>query len=170
MTTPLEAATAALPDHHRDALFGAIPTLIAAVAGADREFDDAEMLAVVDELLASERTLGAAFRHSPAAEAAFDALSRRAREGDRLELASALARIRPALAELPDELADLFRRFVKRMALHIASASGGFLGFGDPISDEERAVLHRLVIALDLPLEDAERASFGMAPPPGDDG
>lgn len=164
MTTPLEAATAALPEHHRDALFGAIPTLIAAVAGADREFDDAEMLAVVDELLASEVELGASFRRSPAAEAAFDLLSKRAREGDRLELASALARIRPALHELPDDEARVFRRFVKRMAVHIASASGSFLGFGDPISDDERAVLHRLVIALDLTLDDDERASFGMQP------
>ena len=168
MTTPLEAAAAALPDDQRDALLGASPTLIAAVAGADREFDDAEMLAVVDELLASETELGAAFRHSPAAEAAFDVLSKRAREGDKLELASALARIRPALAALPEAEAATFRAFVKKMAVHIASASGGFLGFGDPISEEEHAVLHRLVIALDLPLDDDEREIFGMAAPTED--
>lgn len=167
--TALEEAAAALPDEQRDALFSAIPTLIAAVAGADREFDDAEMLAVVDELLASETELGASFRHSPAAEAAFDVLSKRAREGDKLELASALARMRPALHALPAEQADVFRRFVKRMAVHIASASGGFFGFGDPISEEEHAVLHRLVIALDLPLDDDEREIFGMAAPAADD-
>lgn len=163
--TALEDAASALPDDQRDALFGAIPTLIAAVAGADREFDDQEMLAVVDELLASEVQLGASFRHSPAAEAAFDVLSKRAREGDKLELASALARIRPALNALPEEHADTFRNFVKRMAVHIASASGGFLGFGDPISEDEHAVLHRLVIALDLKLDDSERDAFGMARP-----
>lgn len=166
--TPLEEATNALPDDQRDALFGAVPTLIAAVAGADRVFDDAEMLAVVDELLASETELGASFRHSPAAEAAFDVLSKRAREGDKLELASALARIRPGLNALPTEHAETFRKFVKRMALHIASASGGFLGFGDPISEDEHAVLHRLVIALDLTLDDDERDAFGMSKPEPD--
>ncbi len=169
MTTALEAATAALPEEHRDALLGAVPTLIAAVAGADREFDDAEMLAVVDALIASEVELGGAFRRSPAAEAAFDSLSKRAREGDRLELASALARIRPALALLPDEPALVFRTFVKKMAVRIASASGSFFGFGDPISEEERAVLHRLVIALDLSLDDGERAAFGMQPASDED-
>jgi hypothetical protein len=161
MTTFVEHAST-LPPEDRDTLLGSIPLLIAVVVGADREFDEVEMGAAVDELLSTVTTLGDEFRHSEAAEREFDRLSARAREGEP-ELAGRLAELGRVVGELPVELRDRYRAFVKSMCLRLASASGGFFGFVDPISEDEKIMLHKIVAALGIGLTAVEKEALGFS-------
>jgi hypothetical protein len=64
---------------------------------------------------------------------------------------------------MPDDLAEEFRAFVLHLGLHIARASGSFLGLGDPINEDERLVLTRIVHALDISVRDRRvRASLRL--------
>jgi hypothetical protein len=67
---------------------------------------------------------------------------------DRRPDAHLLQHSRSILADLlegkPEEDAGAIRRDVLRMAEEVAAASGGFLGFGTKVNDEEREALARL--------------------------
>jgi len=139
---------ASLDEAHRAAFLGSVPTLIAMVAGADHDFDELEMQAAVDALVAAEQALGPEFRSSPEASASFDRLSARAREGDPLFFAEQLAKVGAVVRELPDELRGVYQAFVHDMCLHLAAASGGFLWFGEAISEEEKVALRKIAAAI----------------------
>jgi hypothetical protein len=152
MSTFAEFA-ASLDDEHRAAFLGSVPMLIAMVAGADREFDELEMEAAVDALLAAERELGVEFRQSPEARSSFDRLSATAREGDPLFFAGQLSRLGAVVRELPDDLRNRYRAFVHDMCLHLAAASGGFLWFGEAISEDEKVALRKIAAAIGVRFE-----------------
>lgn len=152
---PFAEFASRLDDDHRAAFLGSIPVLIAMVVGADRLFDELEMDAAVDALIAAEQTLGPEFRHSPEAQASFDRLSLNAREGDALFFAGQLARLGAVVRELSPELSERYRSFVHDMCLHLAEASGGFLWFGEAISDDEKVALHRIAAALGVHFPEA---------------
>ena len=161
--TPFREFTATLDPADQDVLHASIPLLIAMVVGADHEFDARERGAVVDELLAATHELGEEFRWSPAAQAEFDTLSKKAREGDP-DFAERLSELRRVVLLLPEELRERYREFVKGMCLRLAAASGGFLGFGDPISEDEKVVLRRVVSALGIHMaSDTEREALGFS-------
>lgn len=147
---------AALNDEHREAFLGSIPVLIAMVVGADHEFDEAEMMAAVDALIAAEQALGPEFRHSPEAEASFALLSKNAREGDALSFAGKLSRLGAVVRELPEPLRRQYQDFVHAMCLHLAEASGGFLWFSSAISEEERVALHKIAAAIGIRFDEID--------------
>lgn len=166
MPTRFEDFAETLPPRERDALYATVPMLIARIGGADGSFDGAEMMAGVDELIAAHDTLGRAFRHSPAAEEAFARITEMAANPDPLEFHGHLMLVRDALRAMPDELAGEFRAFVLRLALHLAGASGSFLGITDPIDDDERAALARVVRALEIPVDDRLGRYLGLVAEP----
>lgn len=163
MTTHFERFAERLSDDERETLFATVPVLIAWVVGADGVFDRAELDAAIDELIAGNDQLGASFRHSVAAEDAFAKIPEMVRNPDRLEFHGHLMRVRDIVRLMPAALAEEFRAFVLRLVLHLARASGSFLGLGDPISDDERAVIVRIVHALEIPVLDSSlRVSLGL--------
>jgi hypothetical protein len=104
-----------------------------------------------------------------AAEEAFARIPEMVRAPDKLEFHGHLMRLRDIVRGMPDDLAGEFRAFVLHLGLHIARASGSFLGLGDPINEDERLVLTRIVHALDIPVSDRRvRASLRLDG--GDDG
>jgi hypothetical protein len=158
MQTEFEAFAASLPTEERDVLLASVPMLIAMVAGADETFQEGELVAAVDALLESVGTLGDQFRHAPAAEQEFDTLARHVRrEIDRND-DSRLITLRNAVRKMPSPLADRYRRFVGRVVVNIAEADGGFLWFGNPISEAEAIMIRRIVAALDVPIPEHARA------------
>lgn len=167
---PFDGFIATLDAEGREALLGSIPLLIAMVAGADRTFDEREMEAAVDALIAAERELGVAFRREPEAQAAFDHLSRDAREGDRLDLAGRLSRLSAVVRQMPDDLRRRYQAFVHDLCVHLAQASGqGFFWFQHAVSPEEKVVLRRIAIALGVRFDDITADSLrgdddGMPP------
>lgn len=166
MTTRFEAFAETLSERERDALLATVPMLIARIVGADGAFDAAEMDAAVDELIAGAETLGPAFRRSDAAEAAFARIGEMVEHPDRLEFHGHLMVLRDAVRAMPEDMAREFRAFVLRLSLHLAGASGSFLGLGNPINDDERAAIARIVHALEIPIEDARVAKLlGLAAP-----
>lgn len=144
---------ASLDDEHRAAFLGSVSMLIAMVVGADHEFDELEMAAAVDALIAAEKELGEVFRQSPEARESFDRLSASAREGDPLFFAGQLSRLGAVVRELPDDLRDRYRAFVHDMCLRLARASGGFLWFGEAISEEEKIALRKIAAAIGVRFE-----------------
>lgn len=171
MTTRFEKFAEGLSDRERETLFATVPVLIAWIGGADGVFDGAELDAAIDELIAGSNVLGPAFRHSMSAEEAFAQIPEMVRAPDKLEFHGHLMRLRDIVRAMPDELAEDFRAFVLHLALHIARASGSFLGFGDPINDDERMVITRIVHALEIPVRDRRvRASLRLDGGDDDDG
>lgn len=154
MTTRFEQFADGLSERERETLFATVPVLIAWIGGADGVFDAAELDAAIDELIAGSTVLGDRFRHSMAAEEAFARIPEMVRAPDKLEFHGHLMRLRDIVREMPEDLAGEFRAFVLHLGLHIARASGSFLGLGDPINEDERLVLTRIVHALDIPVRD----------------
>lgn len=170
MTTRFEAFAAELDARERETLLSTVPVLIAWIGGADGVFDGAELDAAIDELIASSDHLGPAFRHSMAAEEAFARIPEMVRAPDKLEFHGHLMRLRDVVRQMPEDLAIEFRAFVLHLALHIARASGSFLGLGNPINEDERLVLLRIVNALEIPVRDrGTRASLGLDDDDDDD-
>lgn len=166
MTTRFEAFAETLSDRERDALLATVPMLIARIAGADGTFDAAEMDAAVDELIAGAETLGPAFRRSAAAEEAFARIGEMVEHPDKLEFHGHLMLLRDVVHAMPDDMAAEFKRFVLHLALHLAGASGSYFGFGNPINDDERAAIVRIVHALEIPVDDPKAARLlGITPP-----
>jgi hypothetical protein len=163
MTTRFEDFADTLTDDARDTLYGTVPVLIAWIGGADGALDAAELDAAIDELIEGARILGPSFRRSASAEDAFARIPDMVRHPDRLEFHGHLVRLRDIVREMPADLAAEFRAFVLHLALHLARASGGFLGLGEPINEDERMVITRIVSALEIPVDDPRvRASLGL--------
>ena len=145
-----EAFADSLPNEERDALLGSIPLIIAAVAGADRQFQDEEVTAAIDQLLATVEILGPEFRYSGPAQREFDVIAQRVRHELHDDLSEKLVVLRTVVRKMPDDLRHRYQDFVQRTCVAIATAAGGFLGFGNPISEQEAIALRKLAAALDL--------------------
>ncbi|MBI2394758.1 MAG: hypothetical protein HYV09_34635 [Deltaproteobacteria bacterium] len=153
MTTFAEFAET-LSDDDRDTLFASVPMIIALVVGADGEFDVIEVGAAVDEMFRAGDELGPDFHWSSSAQAAFERISPMARERQATNFHGRLLQLRDVLRQAPPDLRKRYHDFVLGMAVRLAAASGGFLWFGRPISEEETIALRRIVIALGIQVED----------------
>ncbi len=149
--TDFERFADTLAGRERAVFLGSVPFFLALVGGADGEYDLPEMDASAEVLLATVDTLGPAFRRSPEAEEAFAAMRTWVHEPDKLEFHGRLMTLRDVLQTMPGELADAYRAFVRDACLRVATASGGWIR---RVSDEERAVLRRVVVALEYPSDD----------------
>jgi tellurite resistance protein len=143
-----------LDDDQRDALFSSVPMLVAMVVGADGEFDDYEMEATVDALLAAAEVLGDEFRWSEAAKREFDHITKSVREGGVENATGRLSRLGQVVRLLPDDLRHRYQDFITAMVMHLAESSGGFLFFIDSVSEEEKIALRKIVVALGLKITD----------------
>lgn len=143
-----------LSDEERDTLFASIPMIIAMIVGADGEFDAIEVGAAVDEMFAAGAILGEEFHWSKYAQAAFERISPLARNQKEAGFHAYLLNLRDVLRKLPPELRSRYDEFVLGMAVRLAAASGGFLWFGRAISESEKIMLRRIVIALGLNVQD----------------
>lgn len=139
-----------LPEDERDALLGSIPLIIAMVAGADRQFQEEEVSAAIDQLLATVHVLGPEFRYSGPAQREFDVIARRVRHELHDDPSPRLVLLRSAVRKMPPALRERYQQFVERTCVAIATASGGFLGFGNPISEQEAIAMRKISAALDL--------------------
>jgi hypothetical protein len=158
MSTEFEAFAITLPDDERDALLASIPMLIAMVAGADENFQQDELVAAVDSLLAAAEQLGEQFRYSPAAQQEFDTLARHVRGEVQRDDFGRLMLLRSAVRKMPPELRDRYLSFAGRVCVNIARADGSFLGFGNPISEAEALMIRKIVAAVGLLISEAPRA------------
>lgn len=145
---------ATLSDEERDTLFASIPMIIAMVVGADGEFDMIEVGAAVDEMFRAGEELGPEFHWSTSAQGAFERISPMARDRKEANFHGRLLQLRDVLRDAPPELRKRYHDFVLGMAVRLAAASGGFLWFGRPISEEELIALRKIVIALGIRVED----------------
>lgn len=143
-----------LSEEDRDTLFASIPMIIAMLVGADGEFDAIEVGAAVDEMFAAGAVLGEEFHWSSSAQAAFERISPMARNQREAGFHGYLLALRDVLRQMPTELREKYQDFVLGMAVRLAAASGGFLWFGRPISEEEKIMLRRIVIALEMNVQD----------------
>jgi hypothetical protein len=139
-----------LPPLERDALDESIAILAAFVVGIDRQFDDREMEATVECLAEAETTLGEEFRSSPAARAAFDRLSKNARDKGLEFFQDKLTVLAAIVHQMPPEMAREYRSFIGRMSVKLASASGRVLWFGEAINQDERQALQIIGKALGI--------------------
>lgn len=159
MTTFAEFAET-LNDEDRDTLFASIPMIIAMVVGADGEFDVIEVGAAVDAMFEAGEKLGTEFHWSSSAQAAFERISPMAREPGEAGFHGRLLQLRDVLRQMPPELRKRYEDFVLDMAVRLAAASGGFLWFGRPISEEEKIALRKIVIALGIRVENPALREF----------
>jgi len=76
---------------------------------------------------------------------AYDMLERGLRERPKPEMFDAVRRaIRIIFESLPKEKQDEIEKTVTSACMHVALASGGFLGMGEKVSDAERTALQRV--------------------------
>lgn len=143
-----------LSDEERDTLFASIPMLIAMIVGADGEFDAIEVGAAVEEMFAAGAVLGEEFHWSSSAQHAFERISPLARDQKEAGFHGYLLALRDVIRQMPAEMRARYDEFVLGMAVRLAAASGGFLWFGRPISESEKIMLRRIVIALDMRVQD----------------
>lgn len=139
-----------LSDEDRDTLFASIPMIVAMVVGADGELDELEIGQAVDEMFAAGEHLSTEFHWSASAQAAFERISPMARNPQEAGFHGRLLQLRDVLRQMPAELRERYHQFVLGMAVRLAAASGGFLWFGRPISDEEKIALRKIIIALGI--------------------
>lgn len=159
MTTFAEFAET-LTDEERDTLYASIPMIIAMVVGADGEFDAIEVGAAVDAMFEAGEKLGPEFHWSSSAQAAFERISPDARNPKDAGFHGRLLQLRDVVRQMPPELRKRYEGFVLEMAVRLAAASGGFLWFGRPISEEEKIALRRIVIALGINVENEALREF----------
>lgn len=159
MTTFAEFAET-LTDDERDTLYASIPMIIAMVVGADGEFDEIEVGAAVDAMFEAGEKLGPEFHWSSSAQAAFERISPMARDPKEAGFHGRLLSLRDVLRQMPAELRKRYEDFVVDMAVRLAAASGGFLWFGRPISEEEKIALRKIVIALGIKIENEALREF----------
>jgi len=159
MTTFAEFAET-LSDEERDTLYASIPMIIAMVVGADGEFDAIEVGAAVDAMFDAGEKLGSEFHWSSSAQAAFERISPMARDPKEAGFHGRLLQLRDVLRQMPAELRKRYEDFVVDMAVRLAAASGGFLWFGRPISEEEKIALRKIVIALGIKIENEALREF----------
>jgi hypothetical protein len=150
-STAFDAFLARLAEDERQAFQSSIVMLLGEVVRADGVFDRLERIEL-DWIMSFEvpATLGNAFRLSPAAQAAHDALFHGSPAPDPRPFADRLAELAGIIARLPDPLLATYREFVARVCRSAAESSGGWLWFGTKVSAEEKAVLDQIAAALGL--------------------
>lgn len=153
MATPSAAFVAALgslTDDERRLLQSSSRFVSRVVASADSVVDKKEttVLGHTDDFVAER--LGSAFATTeelPEAVAAAEDLD--------WPQSPYVKRVAAIVRKLPADAHQAYSHAMLELALSVAGASGGVLGFGEKLSADERYAIRRVVSALDLRVEDA---------------
>ena len=154
MATPSEtfaAALSSLSEDDRRLLQSSARFVSRVVASADSVVDKKEAIALehADDFV--QERLGSAF------VAATEELPEALAAAQDLDWPQApyLKKVAAIVRKLPAEAHQVYSHAMLELALSVAGASGGVLGFGEKLSADERYAIRRVVSALDLRVEDA---------------
>ncbi len=140
--------TFGIPDDHWNIVAHSVVATFLLIAGADGSVDKEEVTAFQTKVL--EGAVGASGseimpRAMLQAAMGFEERLQDLAQRDAAEMAQLIAGSRQLVARYAgDDHAEAFAQALYAMAESIASASGGFLGFGSKISKEEKAMLNGL--------------------------
>jgi len=150
MSNPIESFAASLTDEERALLHSSVAFVLRVVAKADSVVDKKELSASDAATQLARERLGAGFasRDFP------DAL--KAADHPDWTQSAYLASLVKIVRRMPADARKLFDATILELALTVAGASGGILGFGEKLSVEEKYGIRRLIGAFDLQIEDAE--------------
>jgi hypothetical protein len=161
MSDALVAYAESLPPEERDLLLSSVPFLISLCVGADQLFDQREVEAAADVLIDSTGVLGDAFRHSAAAEGAFDVIAARAEAGWTSDAEARLEALGAVVRKMPSDVQRPYHAFVEKMCLHLVESSREHVFWGKKISAEEKKVLQHIALRLGVPLNGKLAAALG---------
>jgi hypothetical protein len=153
-----------LSDEERRALGSALFTVLFLVSGADGTSTRGEVTALERAVAGLDAAFGEG--HARALDLSPAAFSRAMREAEGLGfhlLRSELTVARGVLDRMPRPLRDRYEAYLLDACLQVAEASGGFLGLGSRINEDERLMIGEIVRTLGLRVTDAAaREKLGM--------
>lgn len=148
MANPIEAFAATLTDEDRTVLHGSVAFVLRVVAKADSVVDKREQNAAAAAADLVRDRFGAAFVGTE-----FPDAIKAADHPDWPQLPW-VRQLGAIVRRMPAEARATYDAAIIELALAIAGASGGVLGFGEKLSAEERYGIRRVVSALDLQIAD----------------
>ncbi len=149
MGTPVESFAASLPEDERKLLHGSIAFAFAVVASADSVVDKKEQQVVTKLREVARERLGADF-------AAEDPEAAKLASNFDWPQSAHVRKLAGILKRMPKDARVTYDQFIVELAVSIATASGGVLGFGEKLSNDEKYSIRRLISALDVQVEDAD--------------
>jgi hypothetical protein len=183
----------ALSNDEQEALGASLFLASTALIGADNDMTLRELLAMAKGLMAGSDALGPGFeplisrgkigaeQHKITLERELADLRQKLKQGlsapeldamkaklDSMsslidQITPLLARARQAADKMPPAVRVAFDDFVAALLVRIAEASGGFLWWGEKISNEEREAARKLLDALGVSVRDPEvRKKFAL--------
>ena len=160
----LEAFSETLSNEERRALGSALFTLLFLVSGADGTATRGEVAALERALAGLDAAFGEG--HARALDMSPAAFARAMHEAEGLGfhlLRSELTVARGVLERMPRALRDRYEDYLVQACLQVAEASGGFLGFGSKINEDERLMIGEIARTLGLRVTDpGAREKLGM--------
>ncbi len=157
MANPLETFAASLNEEERALFHSSVAFVLRVVAFADSVVDKKEASAVERANEIVRERFGAAFAGAEIAESTAAANDPDWPQSPYVRKIGALVR------RMPAEARAVFDAGILELALTVAGASGGVLGFGDKLSKDEKYALRRVISAFDLHVEDEKvKASLGF--------
>lgn len=158
MGNPIETYAASLNEEERALLHSSVNFVLRVVAKADSVVDKKEESAFVRGAELARERFGAAFAAPPSAfpEAVSTAESMDWPQSTYIRKLSGVVRRMPADAR------TIFDAAMLELALTVAGASGGVLGFGEKLSADEKYVIRRVIAALDLRSDEAVTKRLGF--------
>lgn len=150
MPTPVESFAASLNADEQKLLHASVAFALRVTAKADNVVDGKEEKTIAGLAGRIREQLGEAFAGAP--DSYPDAMKAAAHpDWTQGQYVNQLLEI---LRRMPEEARKLYDHVVLELALSVAGASGGILGFGEKVSVEERYALRRLVGTLRLTVHD----------------
>ncbi len=168
MNKDFEQFAKGLSTEERGTLLSAVPLLTALVARADGKLTLREKIARWRSYAATKSSLDSSFVSADAAlviERHLERLGIGAPSSARgtSQISKELRRLRAVIRKMPSALEGRFETFLLEACLGVATASGGFLFFGEEISPAERDMLRLIVRELELHVSDPSiRASLEL--------
>jgi hypothetical protein len=151
MGNPIETYAASLNEEERALLHSSVAFVLRVVVKADSVVDRKEESAVAAASTLARERLGEAFIGTPDR---FPDATKAADHPDWPQSAY-IRNLAGVVRRMPADARKIFDAAILEMALTVAGASGGILGFGEKFSVEEKYGIRRLVAGLDLQIEDA---------------
>ena len=149
MGNPIETYAATLNDEERALLHSSVAFVLRVVVKADSVVDKKEEGAVAAASAVARERLGEAF-------AGTDKFPEATKTADNPDWPQStyIRSLAAIIRRMPADARKIFDAAILELALAVAGASGGILGFGDKFSVEEKYGIRRLVAGLDLQVED----------------
>ncbi len=151
MGNPIETFAASLNDEERALLHSSVTFVMRVVAKADSVVDRKEESAADTALKLARERLGEGFAGKPTD---FPDATKNADNPDWPQ-STYVRNLSGIVRRMPADARKIFDATMIEVALTIAGASGGILGFGEKLSVEEKYGIRRLIAGLDLQIEDA---------------